>query len=446
MLVIVTIIFMQLAVSCQGFAAGPERLAVVMRREPDAHDVASETDGGSSMTPMGEVINKSHQVGTEPANADAMMEIYANSELNYVLSKATKCCWNRVIQPCTENSDCDSGGEGCIVSGTHTQLYGLSNCNTCEMQGQVYNRATYKCEATPQACPSGYDSARSAGKCPGNGLCCGTGWTADCDMLCAKSSCLASGGNWISLDFNSNPYTCEIPQAATPDDNNEECEEPECAECSTPNQCTRCSVGRMLSAKLSCVPFCPPGEYEDISGSGVCSTCDGEVTRTNEVSTCGACPNGHINYEGHDQCQNIQDMCSPAQCHKCEACLEKASPKVKQCLEQHGQQRDCVNFDEVWCHKFWGTLFDCEGYSVGCFFKLMCHNPCVCPEWKTVRCGGDTSGSPTECSATMLQALLEGNASQRSAPALISRNESADEVSEEAASLDQSLSGKRTCR
>ena len=104
-------------------------------------------------------------------------------------------------------------------------------------------------------------------------------------------------------------------------------------------------------------------------------------------------------------------------------------------------QSNCVNFDEVWCHKFWSTIYDCEGYSVGCFFKLMCHSPCVCPEWKKVRCGGKESGSPEECNAgkaSMFQALLQGNTS--------SRNEAAHEISDQTTSLDESLSGKRTCR
>ena len=158
-------------------------------------------------------------------------------------------------------------------------------------------------------------------------------------------------------------------------------------------------------------------------------------------------PTVTLNHEGHDMCQNIQDTCSLAQCEKCAACLDEASPKLTKCMERHKNnkgataQRNCVDFGKVWCHKFWSTIFDCEGYGAGCFFKLMCHSPCVCPEWKKVRCGGKESGSPEECNAgkaSMFQASLQGNTS--------SRNEAAHEISDQTTSLDESLSGKRTCR
>ncbi|MEP7012890.1 MAG: hemolysin D [Acidobacteriota bacterium] len=58
----------------------------------------------------------------------------------------TKCCWDRLLQSCSQSSECDPGGEGCIASGTPTLTYGTFQCNTCEMQGQVYDRATSSCK------------------------------------------------------------------------------------------------------------------------------------------------------------------------------------------------------------------------------------------------------------------------------------------------------------
>ncbi len=57
----------------------------------------------------------------------------------------TKCCWDRLLQSCSQASECDPGGEGCIASGTPTLTYGTFPCNTCEMQGKVYDPATSSC-------------------------------------------------------------------------------------------------------------------------------------------------------------------------------------------------------------------------------------------------------------------------------------------------------------
>lgn len=58
-----------------------------------------------------------------------------------------KCCWNRIIQACNQNSDCDQTGEvgqvpmGCITSGTDTgkSNFGVVTCNTCAAQGKTMN-------------------------------------------------------------------------------------------------------------------------------------------------------------------------------------------------------------------------------------------------------------------------------------------------------------------
>lgn len=58
-----------------------------------------------------------------------------------------KCCWNREIQGCTKDSDCDSGGSGCIESGTDTKTkFGVVNCNTCASHGGIYDSKNYICK------------------------------------------------------------------------------------------------------------------------------------------------------------------------------------------------------------------------------------------------------------------------------------------------------------
>ena len=61
-------------------------------------------------------------------------------------STPTKCCWNRIIQGCNASSECDSGGEGCVASGTPTKKYGPCNCHTCASQGKVYDPASSSCK------------------------------------------------------------------------------------------------------------------------------------------------------------------------------------------------------------------------------------------------------------------------------------------------------------
>ena len=52
-----------------------------------------------------------------------------------------RCCWNRAIQPCIMDGECDDGGEGCIASGTLTAKYGVAECaRRC-----CWNRFTQPC-------------------------------------------------------------------------------------------------------------------------------------------------------------------------------------------------------------------------------------------------------------------------------------------------------------
>jgi hypothetical protein len=48
----------------------------------------------------------------------------------------------------------------------------------------------------------------------------------------------------------------------------------------------------------------------------------------------------------------------------------------------------CINMDQMWCAEFMEHMtYKCPKFSMGCFTKIMCSNPCVCDEWKQVRCG-----------------------------------------------------------
>ena len=47
-----------------------------------------------------------------------------------------RCCWNRFVQACHSDDDCDRGGEGCVVDGTKTQEHGNATCG-----GELTGRA-----------------------------------------------------------------------------------------------------------------------------------------------------------------------------------------------------------------------------------------------------------------------------------------------------------------
>ena len=55
-------------------------------------------------------------------------------------------------------------------------------------------------------CPSGY---AVGGTCPGNGLCCITGYMGGPDE---RKICEDAGALYIPKDLNLNPHTCEVPQ------------------------------------------------------------------------------------------------------------------------------------------------------------------------------------------------------------------------------------------
>lgn len=72
-----------------------------------------------------------------------------------------KCCWNRVIQPCNKDDDCDPypqgsadqtdsqnymGARRCRTGQFDTHQYGTSTCDTCQSRGKKYDSSTGSCK------------------------------------------------------------------------------------------------------------------------------------------------------------------------------------------------------------------------------------------------------------------------------------------------------------
>lgn len=67
------------------------------------------------------------------------------------------CCWNREIQGCNSSAMCDTGGEGCVKTGTNTKRYGKVQCNTCSSRHHCFDRKSsscVKCSAEVQPPPA----------------------------------------------------------------------------------------------------------------------------------------------------------------------------------------------------------------------------------------------------------------------------------------------------
>jgi hypothetical protein len=54
-----------------------------------------------------------------------------------------------------------------------------------------------------KGCPIGYGGPDATGKCT-------AGWSKKCGEDCAKFNCARATGTWIPLDYNRNPYTCQM--------------------------------------------------------------------------------------------------------------------------------------------------------------------------------------------------------------------------------------------
>lgn len=87
-------------------------------------------------------------------------------------------------------------------------------CPYCRRRRAPPAPVTVKIEAN--GCPTGLSPSagqESKGVCPGEGQCCAAGWSASCAEACAKTRCTSTGGTWIKVNLQNNPYTCEMPKA-----------------------------------------------------------------------------------------------------------------------------------------------------------------------------------------------------------------------------------------
>ena len=86
---------------------------------------------------------------------------------------------------------------------------------TCQMGVGFWERLILSRTAAPPpsatttaaGCPSGFEPG---GTCPQNGPCCKASWSKTCGPECVRSQCEGAGGAWVVVDYNSNPYTCQM--------------------------------------------------------------------------------------------------------------------------------------------------------------------------------------------------------------------------------------------
>lgn len=210
----------------------------------------------------------------------------------------------------------------------------------------------------------------------------------------AKTMC----GQFDDADFTSSTMCCACGGGLQAGD---ECPE-HCNQCDIVGRCLECSGGRFLSTAGDCLTECPPGY---IGKEGKCERCYGTSSRRRATS-CEECPNGHIDAEGSDDCVNMQSFCTPQQCQSCANCLDTMTGPLHDCWASRQPGAECINFDNMWCGQFYSHFMQCESFSMSCYFKLLCNSPCVCPAWKTVRCGGVTNPPGQTCTASMLEELV----------------------------------------
>jgi len=129
-------------------------------------------------------------------------------------------------------------------------------------------------------------------------------------------------------------------------------------------------------------------------------------------TTCNTdCGNGRVPKTGSDDCALAQDFCTPEQCGKCAACLKQATYPLHKCYRKlKEEQKDiapqCLDLNSVWCSELQYHFMQCEKTSWPCYLHLLCHSPCICPSWKSVRCGGYTTDEG-ECNEAHVVSLLQ---------------------------------------
>lgn len=258
-----------------------------------------------------------------------------------------------------------------------------------------------------------------------------------------------------------------------------------------------CSGAKFRSPEgESCIEDCPPGWIKDDSGGTnamapphpwqelfsdayqipyywnpetkesswempkqqVCSLCQGSARRrhtqyqgnminatmTEGSDACTRCPAGEIPQIDADECQSIQDTCDKKDCEACATCMETSEKDLAQCVLEQESDVECVNPGSMWCSAAIANLAECQSFSLGCYYRIQCHHPCICPEWKSIHCGGNTGGGT--CNYKKLASgLLERRHNGSIVPsAMLQRaghNLERDRQAEHS-DLDESLAGK----
>lgn len=221
-----------------------------------------------------------------------------------------------------------------------------------------------------------------------------------------------------------------------------------------PSACEKtCSDDRyLLKESNQCLEACPPGYFNapgpfpnyDPGQGGKCKKCLGTISNRRRATAeqCKPCPDGELSKEDSDGCMNAQGMCDPAACNACEDCLITVAPEMTQCADT--QAAGCFDPGRHWCGAALTKLTDCQGESLACWYKLLCQSECVCGVWKGTFCGGDVGNEP--CPSALLQMAKMANSTLQTAstPSSEASPKGLNAYAEDA-SLEQSLTGKRSC-
>jgi len=192
----------------------------------------------------------------------------------------------------------------------------------------------------------------------------------------------------------------------------------------------------------TCYTKCAPGFYESGRGEGEkakCVECQGGTSRRRNYE-CAPCRPGHVSKDESDECQLLQDMCDPEDCGPCATCMQGIESKLDNCVTKPIAEGGCYNPGTTWCSEAQDALMQCQSKSSGCWYRLLCRDPRICDQWKSVFCGPQNrtnlDGSQGESLWTKPEDLL-----------LLARANLSVDVSlkDDSPSLDESLSGKRGC-
>lgn len=257
-------------------------------------------------------------------------------------------------------------------------------------------------------CPSGYSNIVTQSACQAAAVALGEADKTDVDETAdqdnrPKGCFFSTDGSNRGVYLNPNPGTPSSPATLT---------HPVCSKavgststcsvlcemCKDDGTCATCPPGKTLTSSGDCLDHCPAGQYTSAENDYVCTDCNG-VSRRRRANICTGCPPGNVNNPGFDNCQNIQETCDHGSCEACADCITQATPHLQSCLAEQGLSVTCLDFRDIWCHTFESTMMNCEASSTGCYYKIMCHSPCICDGWKTVRCGGEVNDPSETCTA-----------------------------------------------